>query len=193
MRLAIRSLCRRPGLTFAIVGTLSIALAFAIASLSILNGLLLHPYSYPRLGRLLLLRDAKPRNGAHQGRAIAVGDFLDARTDASAFSSLAAWRPQPLVITSANAEPERVEGAAVTANFFTTLGVTPLLGRVFALDADTAGHDGVVVLSRRLWHSRFAGDPSVVGRDISLNGRPATVIAVIRDEDCYQSGIDAWV
>src|SRR6185369_17725515 len=67
------------------------------------------------------------------------------------------------------------------------------LGRAFADDADTAGHDRVVLLSRRLWTARFGADASVINRDIGLNGRATTVIGIIRDEDCYPPGVDAWV
>jgi predicted permease len=193
MRQTLRSLRSHLGLAVTIIATLTVGLAFTIASIGILNGLLLRPYPYPRLSRLMLVRDAKPREGAHQRQTIAIGDFLDARQAVPAFSALSAWRPQPLVFTSAGAEPERVQGLAVTANFFATLGVTPLFGRLFDTDSDTAGHDGVVVLSRRLWNSRFGGQPSVVGRDISLNGRTVTMIGIIRDEDCYLPGIDAWI
>ncbi len=193
MRRIFRSLRGHLGLTLTIVGTLTVALAFAIASVGILNGLLLRPYPYPNLRQLLLVRDAKPRDGAHQGRAIAVADFLDARQSVQAFASLVAWRPQPLVVTSPGAEPERVQAVAATANFFSTLGVTPILGRPFTPDADTAGRDAIVVLSRRFWNSRFAAQPLVVGREIGLNGRPMTIIGVIRDEDCYPPGVDAWI
>jgi predicted permease len=193
MRHAVRSLIRQPGFSFTVAGTLTVALAFVIASAGILDRLLLHPYDYPRLRKLLLVRDSKPREGAHQGRSIAVADFLDARRSVPAFAALAGWRPEALVVTSAGAEPERIEGAAVSANFFTTLGVVPVLGRAFASDADTAGRDRVVVLSRRLWTARFGADPSLVGRDIGLNGRTTMVAGVIRDEDCYPPGIDAWI
>jgi putative ABC transport system permease protein len=193
MRLAIRSLVRTPALAAAILSTLTVALAFTITSFGLLDGLLLRPYPYPRLTQLQLVRDATPREGAHQGHSIAVADFLDARQGATAFSALTGWRPQPIVITSPNSEPERIEAAAVTANFFDTLDVTPMRGRPFAADADAPGHDDVVLLSRRLWNSRFGADPSTVGREINLNGRPATVIGIIRDEDCYPSGVDAWV
>ena len=150
------------------------------------------PYPYPGLPQLQLVRDSRPRDGAHQGRPIAVADFLDARQSARAFSSLVAWRPALVVITGAGAEPERVQSIAVTANFFATLGVTPILGGPFPLDSDTAGRDTVVIVSRRLWRSRFGADSSLIGRDIGLNGRATTVVGVIRDEDCYPPGIDAW-
>ena len=193
MRLALRNLCRAPGLALAIVATLAVAFAFTIASFGLLNGLLLHPYPYPKLHQLQLVRDSKPREGAHQGRAIAVADFLDARSTVNAFANLAAWRPQPMVITNPGADPERVEGVAATADFPTLLGMAPILGRPFDADADTAGHDDVVLISRRLWVSRFGAGASTIGSEIHLNGRPARVIGIIRDEKCYPPGVDAWV
>src|SRR5262249_15213820 len=136
MRHALKSLARQPGWSATIVATLTITFAFVIASAAILERLLLYPYPYPRLRQLRLVPDSPPREGAHQGRAIAVGDFLDAQRGVPAFTALTAWRPQPLVVTSPGAEPERIEGAAVTANFLATLGVVPVLGRPFAADAD---------------------------------------------------------
>jgi putative ABC transport system permease protein len=192
MRHAIRSLVRSPGFAAAAIAPLAIALAFNTASLGLLNGLLRHPYPYPAIDRLVLVRDARPAAGAHQGHALTPADFLDIRDGVHALTAVAAWRAQPLVVTGAG-DPERIEAAAVTAGFFDTLGVVSMLGRTFERDADTPGHDGVVVFSRRLWISRFGGDPGVVGREVRLNGRPATVVGILRDEDCYQPGIDAWV
>jgi predicted permease len=190
---SLRKLRTHAGLSLTILATLTMAFAFVVASLSIVNGLLFHPYPYPALDRLLLVRDAAPRDGAHQGRSLSPADFLDVRTAIAALSSVAGWRPYPLVVTSAFSEPERVQAAAVTANFFTTLGIAPLLGHFFAADADAAGRDGVVVLSWRLWNSRFGADASILGREVHLNGRPATVIGIVRDDDCYPPGIDAFV
>ena len=193
MRLAFRSLCRAPGLALAIIATLTVAFAFTIATFGLLNGLLLHPYPYPKLRQLQLVRDSKPREGAHQGRSIAVADFLDARSSVGAFARLTAWRPQPMVITNPGADPERVEGAAATADFPTVLGIMPMLGRSFDADADTSGRDNVVLISRRLWSSRFGASPATLGSEIHLNGRPARVIGIVRDEECYPPGVDAWV
>src|SRR5262245_21658755 len=131
MRRALRTLRGHPGVAAAIVGTLAVALAFAIASVGLLNGLLRRPYPYPKLQQILLVRDAKPREGAHQAQSIASGDFLDARRATPAFAVLAAWRPEPVVATSAGAEPERVQAIAATANFFTTLGIVPIAGSAF--------------------------------------------------------------
>jgi len=193
VRFAIRSVLQRPILAALVAGTLGAALAFNIASASVPAGLLHHPFAYPDLDRLVLVRDARPRDGVHQGRAISAADFLDLRRSASAFEAAAAFRPSPAVVTSAAADPESVEATAVTANFFALLGVSPLVGHPWHADADRAGEDRVAVISRRLWHSRFGSDPSIVGRDVGINGRSVAIVAVIRDADCYPPGVDVWV
>lgn len=176
-----------------IVLTLGLGIAFNVISFSILSGLLQRPFGYAELRRLVLVRDARPTDGAHQARAISAADFFDLRSSVPAIDSLAAFRAAPLVITSAGADPERIEAVAVTANFFATLGVRPLLGRSWPDDADQAGKDRFVVLSRRLWHARFGDDRSIVGRSVALNGRAVTVAAVVADQECYPVGVDAWI
>jgi len=79
VRFALRSLLQRPMLTAAVVAAIGTALAFNIASASVLSALLRHPFAYPALDRIVLVRDARPRDGVHEGRAIAAADFLDLR------------------------------------------------------------------------------------------------------------------
>jgi predicted permease len=193
LRIAIRNIVQRPLAAGVVVGTLALALAFNVAAASVLTALLERPFSYPDLDQLVLVRDGSPREGVHQGRAIAAADLLDIRRSVGSFASLTAWRPTPLVITSAGADPESIDAAAVSANFFSTLGVAPIAGSLWPGDADQPGRDGVVVLSRRLWRSRFGGDMSAVGREVFINGRRVTIAGIIRDADCYPAGVDAWL
>src|SRR5689334_7185250 len=92
-----------------IVLTLGLGIAFNVISFSILSGLLQRPFGYAELRRLVLVRDARPTDGAHQGRAISAADFFDLRSSVPAIDSLAAFRVAPLVITSAGADPELIE------------------------------------------------------------------------------------
>ena len=176
-----------------LVATLSVAIAFNVVSVSVLRSLLERPFPYPALDRVVLVRDARPADGVHQGRAIATADFFDLRTSVPALTSLSAFRASPLIITHGGADPERIEAVAVTSNFFTTLEITPMVGTLWAADVDQAGRDRVVVLSRRLWHTRFGDDRGVIGRQVSLNGRDAVVLAILADDECYPPGVDAWV
>lgn len=193
LRFTIRNIVQRPLAAGVVVGTLALALAFNVAAASVLTALLERPFPYPDLDQLVLVRDGSPREGVYQGRAIAAADLLDIRRRVASFASLTAWRPTPLVITSAGADPESIDAAAVSANFFSTLGVAPIAGSPWPGDADRPGRDGVVVLSRRLWRSRFGGDPSAIGREVFLNGRRVAIVGIIRDEDCFPAGVDAWV
>lgn len=176
-----------------LIATLAVALAFNVVSASVLTAVLDRPFPYPELDRLVLVRDARPTDGAHQGRAIAAADFFDLQSQVPGFSGLAAYQASPLVITNNGTDPERIEAVAVTANFLSTLGVHPLIGGLWPSDADQAGHDRVVLVSRRLWHTRFGDDPGVVGREVTLNARNVVVVGVVQDAECYPAGVDAWV
>lgn len=188
----MHALLRRPALALESVLVLAAGLGFGTAAFSIVNTLLLHPYPYPELDRLVIVRDHRLAEGAHQGNPIASGDFVDLRRDNRVFTGIAAWRGQALVLTGSG-DPERIEGLAVSANFFDVLGARMASGRGFAPGEDEAGRDDRVVVSRRYWSSHFAGDPSFVGRTIILNGRAMTVVGLVADESYYPPGIDAWV
>ena len=189
---ATRALRKRPALATTSIAVLALALGFNISAFSIVNGLLIRPYPYPLLDRLVIVRDRRLAEGAHQGRPIASGDFVSLRRESTTFDGMAAFRAQALVL-SGSGDPERIEGAAVSANFFDVVGARTVLGRTFAPDEDTAGRNDRVVLSHRYWKNRFGLDPQLVGRSIMLNGRATTVVGIIPDDNCYPPGVDAWV
>jgi len=101
------------------------------------------------------------------------GDFLEWRAQNATFSHLSGFTGSSFVLTGAG-DPQRINGASVTSDFFSTLGVAPLLGRTFTADDMIEGRSQVVVLSGGLWRNRFAADPSVVGRRVTLDGAPYT-------------------
>src|SRR6266849_6120093 len=107
---AIRTLRSRLGLSVTSVIVLAAGLGFSIAAFSIVNTLLFHPYPYPNIDRLVIVRDHRLAEGAHQGNPIASGDFVDLRRDNRVFTDIAAWRAQSLVLTGSG-KPERIEGA----------------------------------------------------------------------------------
>ena len=177
--------------TVPLVATLAVGIGFNVVSLAVMGALLYRPFPYPALGELMLVRDARPTDGAHQSRAIAAADFFDLRS-LRALLAATAFRSAEAVMTSPNSDPEQIEASAVTANFFFVLGIQPLLGRFWPPDTDEAGHDRYIIISRRLWHTRFGDDPSAIGREIGINGRAVMIVGVIRDADCYPAGVDAW-
>jgi putative ABC transport system permease protein len=187
-----RSLSKRPGFAIGALLILAAGLGFNTAAFSVLNTLLFKPYPYPQLGDLVIVRDRRLAEGAHQGNPIASGDFLALHRENRVFTGIAAFHARPLLLTGAG-EPERIEGVAASASFFDILGVRTVVGRTFASREDAPGQDDRVVLSQRYWKARFGADRALLGRTIALNGRPTTVIGVIPDDTCYPPGIDAWV
>ncbi len=192
-RVAVRTLIQRPAFSAIVTATIAAAIAFNVASASVLGALLRHPFPYPDLDRLVLVRDARTTEGVHQGHPVSPADVDDIARSAAAFERVSMWRGTPLVVANAGSEPVSLEAAAVSADFFTTLGVTPDAGEMWPPDADRPGRDAFIVLTRRLWRGRLGGDPSIVGRTVLVNGRSVVVAAIVADEDAYPAGVDAWV
>ncbi len=192
IRVALRGHLERPALGIVAVAILAVGLGLSISALSVVNALLLRPYPYPRLEQLVLVRDSRPQEGAHQRNPIASGDYTDIRRESRAFDAVAGWRPQALVVTGSG-DPETIQGLAVSASFFDVLGAGAIRGRTFVRDEDQPGRDRVVVFSRRFWASRFGADPSAIGGTVTLNGRAATVVGIVADDTCYPPGVDAWI
>ena len=171
LRYGVRSLVRTPG--FAIIAIVALALGIGAntAIFSVVNAVLLRPLAYKDAGSLVTI--------LHDGHdPVAVANYVDWRDQCRSFQSMAAaeyWRPN---ITRSD-PPEHLLGLHVTQNLFPMLGVEPLLGRVFISGEDRKGFEHEVVLSYVLWMRRFAGDPGVLGRDITLDGETYTVVGVM--------------
>ncbi|HKV51515.1 MAG TPA: ABC transporter permease, partial [Gemmatimonadaceae bacterium] len=156
---------------------------------------LLDPLPYPDPGRLVALYGKAP--GADHS-PISYPNFLDWQRDTRSFSSIALYHNEDYNFTGAG-EAERVSGYMISASFFHTLGVSPMLGRAFRPDEDVVGAAPVVVLGAGLWKRRFAGSPNVIGSSIDLNGTTYTVIGVMspdftfygHDRDVY-TPIGQW-
>jgi len=173
-RFALRRLRNNPGFTIVTTLTLAISIGATTAIFSVVNPILLRPLPYPDADRMVSIAD-RSRNDAPQDPTFGTFAELAARTRSlSAIAVTDAWTPS---ITGA-AESERLQARRVSANFFTLLGVPPVVGRNF--DASEDVHDGprVVILSDRLVARRFAGQ-SVVGRTITLDGDKYRVVGVM--------------
>lgn len=195
VRHAWKSVRRRPALSISAALILAVGLGFSLAAFSIVKALLMSPYPYPSLSRLVLVRDGRPADGAHQGRSLPVGDVLALSQEARAFSDLTLWRVQSAVLGDASgAAPESFEGLAVTPNFFSVLQVTAEQGRTFtATQSATATPADELIISDRLWRVRFGGNPDALGKTVLVNSRPMTLIGVIQDAAGYPAGVDVWV
>ena len=175
LRYAIRMLLKSPGFAVIAVLTLALGIGTTTALFSAVNGVLLNPLPYPHSEQLVAVYGSAP--GFSQG-PVAYLNFLDWQHDARTFSSMATYRNQDYNFTGRN-EAERLSGYMISAGFFSTLGVQPILGRAFRVDDDQVGAAPVVVLGGGLWQRKFGSSPDIVGKSLTLNGTSYLVVGVI--------------
>ena len=175
VRYALRILLRSPGFTLIAILALALGIGANTAIFSAVDAILLRPLPYPDADRLVMVwEDAShvsfPRNTP------APANYFDWKKQNTVFVDMAALRGRSANLTGDGA-PELVQGRTVTPNFFSVLGVQPVLGHAFTAEDDKAGAK-VVVLSYGLWQRRYGGDRSIIGRAIQMNGEPYTVVGV---------------
>ena len=175
MRYAIRTLRRSPGFTTIALLTLALGIGANTAIFSFVNGVMLKPLPYRDPHGIVLVWE-KPPGGHRNG--ISTLNFLDWKNQNTVFEHMAAQNGGAVTLTGTGA-PEELQSSRVSASYFDIFGVQAVLGRTFAPDEDQSGKSQVVVLSHRLWENRFGADPSIIGRKLTLNGTPCTVIGVL--------------
>ena len=188
LKYALRSLGKHRAFTLIAVSTLALGIGANTAIFSVVNGVLLRPLPYPNPDRLYQLSEARP--GSDE-MSIAYPNYLDWRSAQQTFEDLSAFRRDDFNLTGVG-EPERLQGAFVTASYFKVIGLTPKLGRVFSEADDRSGGANVVLLSERLWRTRFGADPGIIGRDLTLNGISYEVIGVMPASLVNPSNIDLY-
>jgi putative ABC transport system permease protein len=179
-RYGLRALRRSPGFTAVAAMTLALGVGANTAIFSVVNAVMLRPLPYRNAARLVRLWESN--QSIWRGRSsVSIPNFLDWRAQVRAFESLAAVSNAGGSFTTMSGDgAEIVRGANVTAEFLPVLGVMPALGRNFRTDEDRPGGDTrVTILSEGFWKRRFASDPSVLGRRISLNGNNYSVVGVL--------------
>ena len=177
VKFALRQLRRSLGFTIVSLLTLALGIGANTAVYSIIQAVLLHPLPCHDPNRLMLLADKQdPQEGG-----VLYKDYETWRKHTSSFTGIAAYYRDSgwsRVTLTGGQEPQSVQGAYVTANFFSLLGVTPLLGHTFTA-AEENRHERVIVLSYGLWKRQFGGSPDVVGQELRIDGIAAKVIGVM--------------
>jgi putative ABC transport system permease protein len=173
---ALRALVRSPGFTGIAVLSLALGIGANAAIFNLVDTVMRRPLAVADLPRLqAVLTVSRDFPGFFP---VSYRNYVDLRDHNAAFSQVAAVTPVSMGLTEGG-EPEQIDGAMVSGNYFTTLGVRPALGRTFLPEEDAApGAHPVLVLSHALWQRRFGGEPRVVGRVIQLNRRGFTVVGV---------------
>ncbi len=175
LRFAARTLARNPGFAAVAVLTLGLGVGANAAIFSVVNAVLLRPLPWGEPDRTVMVWS---RWRSFDKTWVADGEVNDYRRRASTLSEVAAWSDGQVNLTG-DGDPERIGAGSVTANLFSTLGVSPIRGRVFTAAEDVEGGPRVAVIGYGLWQRRYAGDPSIVGRSMQIDGEAYQVIGVM--------------
>ncbi len=180
LRRTARSLLRQPAFTGAAVLTLGLGIGATTGIFGVVYGVLIKPLPYPDADRLVTVRHAVPGLAAGLfGTANSL--FETYRQESGVFEQLGAWDEIGALALTGFGDPEQVSGVAVGGGALQALGVQPVLGRWFTAEEHVSGAAGgdAVILSHGLWQRHFGGDPSVLGRALSLNSEPVQVVGIM--------------
>jgi predicted permease len=182
LRYGLRMLAKNPGFAAIAVLTLALGIGANTAIFSLVNGILLRPLPYSQPDRLVRITGGYPR-----------GAFVAIR-DQSRTMDVAAYSEGYEINLTGQGEPVRLTGTIASADFFSVLDARPELGRTFQSGEDLAGKDNAVVLTHAVWQQRFAGDPSIIGRWVNLEGVSRQVIGVMPPGFRFPSSkTDVWL
>jgi putative ABC transport system permease protein len=189
VRFALRSLLRSPG--YAVVAILCLALGIAanVTVFTPVNTLLLRPLPFTDADRVVSVYTTLERERRFEG-SWSYADYLDVGTAGGAFAAVGLFTDLQLNIGGLD-EAERVQGSRLTASVFPLLGIRTVLGRGLRPDEDDAGK--VMLISYGFWQRKFAGDRSVIGRALTVNGEPYTVVGVVQDKIKFPEFAEVWL
>jgi putative ABC transport system permease protein len=173
-RYALRTFRQKPGFTVVALLLLALGIGATTVMFTVINSVLLRPLSYPEPGRLVTLRIFTEQIGELWG--FSNPDFGDAKRESQTLA-LAAWTYGGGTISEPG-EPEYVNGRQISAELFSTLGISPIHGRAFRPDEDRPGAPLVAIISDGLWRRDFGGDPSTIGKSLVYEGQPYTVVGI---------------
>ncbi len=189
VRYVFRQIRRSPGFATTIVLTVGLAVGANTALFSLIDGVMLHPLHYPHPERVVLLWTGDPAHG--QLYSMSYPQFELFRERAKSLD-VAAYDDES-VTWSSGGDPERIEGGRVSREYFPLLGAQPALGRNFSAEEDSPGGPPVAMISYSAWVNRYHRDPAVVGKPISIDRLPFTIIGVAaKDFDFLGENVEVW-
>ena len=189
LRLSLRMLRKNPVFTAIVVLTLALGIGVNVAIFSVVNGVLLNPLPYPDSDQLVIISQNKPN---YDMGAMPYMNFLDLQRENRTLSGMATFRRHTFSLFNAGTS-EGVNGRHVSAEFFSVLGVKPVLGRTFMLHEDKPESQPVVVISTNLWQSKFGGTPDILNKPLSLDEKVFTIIGVAPSDFNFFRADDVYV
>jgi predicted permease len=189
---AVRGLRRKPGFTFVTVLTLAIGIGGNAAIFGAVNAVLLRPLPLPNPDDLVRIYKTNLNEPDRVGGTVSPPDFVDYRRDSTTFVEVASYNENALPLTG-NGPSEQVPGGQVSGGFFTVMAVQPQIGRTITSDDERMGARDVVVLSHGLWARRFGSAPSILGRQLHINGVSREVIGVMPPGFQFPLASEFWI
>ncbi|HXU68901.1 MAG TPA: ABC transporter permease [Polyangia bacterium] len=190
----LRILARSPGFAVMAILTLALGVGAATAIFSVVNGVLLKPLPFRAPAELVQIFETNQRSNEF---ATSEATFLDMRAQSQSLADVAAVRYDSRNVDSASVgagDPEQIPVGAVSASFFSLLGVQPALGTGFGADDDAAGHPSSrIVLTDALWHARFAGNRDIIGKTIRLDGQSYVIAGVMPPHFDFPDKMRAYI
>jgi putative ABC transport system permease protein len=191
LRLGLRLLARRPGLSAGLILTLALGIGTNASLFSVVSSVLLHPLPFREPGRLAVLWAADRKHGDQQVE-LSYRDLTEWQRRSRVFEGFAALSSVNLdVALTGGDRPQQIESMLVSDGFFDLLGTRAVLGRT-PTASDVRGGAAVGVISHRLWQSRYAGDRRIIGRSIAADRQPCTVIGVMPPDFDFPHNVDFW-
>ena len=191
LRFGLRMLLKWPGFTALALVTLALGIGANTTMFSVVNSVLLRPLPYENPDRIVQIVDIFPATGGPITSSLPKFTFLSAH--ARGFQAIAAESGGRFQISGpVPAAPAEVSGSRVSAEFFRVFGVKPIAGRTFLDEEAQPGGKAVAILSYALWQSRFAGDPNVVGKTITVDGSAAAIIGIMPAGFDYPAEAEIW-
>jgi putative ABC transport system permease protein len=178
VRYTMRTLARTPGFTVTAFLVIALGIGATTAAFSVTDFVLIRPLPFVEPDRLVKIWERSP---GYARMELSPANYRDWKQAATVFESMGMYHALAANMLGSG-EPLRVEGAAVSADLFPTLGARPLMGRLFTTTDDTDGAPATVLLSYRLWQTRFGGDPTIVGQQVRLDNESCTIIGVMPRE-----------
>jgi putative ABC transport system permease protein len=195
LRIGLRVLIKEKSFCALAVTVLALGICAVATQFSVVNGVLLRGFTFPRADRLMDVQLVDPTNftPSNFNARVTTTDFVELKTDQTSFDAFAGYLNGSTVNLTYNGVPQRLQGGYITHDFFRILGVAPALGRDFLPEDDRPGVDKNILLGDALWKSNFGGDPGIIGKAVRVNGRAGTVIGVMPPKFSFPANEQLWI
>src|ERR1700680_5151555 len=176
LRYALRQLRKTPAFTVTALATVAICLGANLAIFAVINSILLRPLPFPQSDRLVTIYNTYPKAGVENDGS-SITNYYERRSNIPAFESLSMYMERAETVGDPGSMQQE-EIVRISPEFFTTLGVNPVIGRTFT-EEEAADQKNVIILTDAFWRERFGSDPDVLGRDTRINGIPRKIVGVL--------------